>query len=572
MAQAATGAMSRKYDSIPAVEVFNDKAPIEDVRVQNNQRSKIVISLICALAVLGYGGSKSIRGQQVQSMPSDNVYQSNDAEILGSPKKSFLLDDSLDATPLWYDQFLDHIGEDTEHHGDALETYQQRYLKKSKHWKGPGHPILVVMGGEGSLDPPMLYQFVHDGLAEEFGAFVLSPEHRFYGESQPLKNATVEELMKYLTPEQALADAVNLIQFVQEELGCSRTRTSKNYCPVISFGGSYPGFLSFMLRFVYPDYVDIGYASSAPLDLYSQVVNSDEYFDKVTEVADIASAGCADAVRSTVYAVRDELLANYTSVLEAAAAAGICTDTFPAYIKDVPEFVSEIVIYFVPAIFADLNMGYYPPGPETGLTKACHIFQETDKLPMERLANFFHLRGDLEFDSSDQCLDLAKELPSGPNAHIRGSDNSGTGGGPIGEMWEFQCCKDLIIRSGYSPESMFLPRHFSYDWHKMHCYERFPGIRVEPFRMAMEWGFNDLSRTSRLLFANGLHDGWSTSSILKEDNPNNFIINFPNGAHHSELGRHYPNPMDTEDIIEGHETVKKVLGDWLKEIYLERDH
>mmetsp|Transcript_16277 Transcript_16277/g.23639 ORF Transcript_16277/g.23639 Transcript_16277/m.23639 type:complete len:137 (+) Transcript_16277:745-1155(+) len=33
-------------------------------------------------------------------------------------------------------------------------------------------------------------------------------------------------------------------------------------------GGSYPGFLSAMMRFLHPGVVDIGYASSAPLPLY----------------------------------------------------------------------------------------------------------------------------------------------------------------------------------------------------------------------------------------------------------------------------------------------------------------
>lgn len=579
-----TAAMTQCYGSIPAAEA-DAMNPIRDDRVQN-KRSKIAIASIFALAMLAYGGSKAFSGQQ--AVPAENMYPSsvkksekskgayrsaNEAKTLGSPKKSVLLDNSLDSTPLWHDQFLDHIGEDTERYGDELETYKQRFMKKSVHWKGPGRPILMIIGGEGVLDPPMLYQFVNDGLAEEFGAFVISPEHRFYGESQPIENATVKELMKYLTPDQAAADAVNLIQYVREELGCSTDRTSREYCPVITFGGSYPGFLSFLLRFLYDDYIDIGYASSAPLELYSQVVNSDAYFNKVTEVADIASPGCANAVRSTLYAVRDDLLANYSTVHDAAEALGFCTDNFPAYIKDVPEFVSEVVIYLVPAIFADFNMGYYPPSPERALPYACEIFQASSRSPMERLARFYNLRGDEEYDlNRDECFDLNLELPAGPRAHIRGSDNSGTGNGLVGEMWEFQCCKDLIVRSGYSEESMFIPRHFSYEWHKEHCHERFPGVRVQPFRMAMQWGFNDLSRASRLLFANGLHDGWSTSSILKEDNPNIFIINFPNGAHHSELRRHYPDPEDTEDIVAGYETIKKTLGGWLDEIRFEHTH
>jgi hypothetical protein len=41
------------------------------------------------------------------------------------------------------------------------------------------------MGGEAELILPMLYPYVHTGLANEFGAYVISLEHRFYGESQP---------------------------------------------------------------------------------------------------------------------------------------------------------------------------------------------------------------------------------------------------------------------------------------------------------------------------------------------------------------------------------------------------
>jgi hypothetical protein len=186
--------------------------------------------------------------------------------ILASPRKDVLLDNTLDATPLWHDQFLDHIEQDTEH-SLSIKTFKQRFLKKSEYWKGPGYPILVIVGGEGPIDPPMLYQFVHDGLAEEFGAFVLEPEHRFYGESHPVKQPTVKDFIKYLTPDQALADAVNLIQYTRDELGCSTDRTSPHYCPVITFGGSYPGFLSFALRFRYGDYIDAAYASSAPLHL-----------------------------------------------------------------------------------------------------------------------------------------------------------------------------------------------------------------------------------------------------------------------------------------------------------------
>ena len=342
-----------------------------------------------------------------------------------------------------------------------------------------------------------------------------------------------------------------------------------------------------MLRFRYPDIIDISYASSAPLELYSQKVDSDAYYNKVTEVAEISSKGCAAAVKTTLYQVRDELYSTYDNdddindnVILAAGASGFCTNTFPSYIKDIDEFISETITYLVPAIFADFNMAYYPPGPKTALERACKIFQQSDEEanPLKRLNQFFELRGAVEYGTDKNgetvdCFDLSLELPDGPNSKIRGSDNSGTGGGHVGEIWEFQCCKDLIIRAGYSEESMFLPRHFSYEWHNQHCEERFPGIQVDPYRMSNEWGFDDLTRTSKIIFANGMRDGWSTSSITNKtladkEYDNIHIINFPNGAHHSELKMGiYPNPTDTPDIVHGYKEATDVLTLWLDEIY-----
>jgi len=370
------------------------------------------------------------------------------------------------------------------------------------------------------------------------------------------------------------------------------------------FGGSYPGFLSAMLRFRYPDLVDASYASSAPLELYSQKVDSDAYFDKVTDTAELASEGCADAVRSTLFAVRDKLVADFgdenppnkddddnnndnDNIIRAAAATGFCPKTFPKYVSSIEEFVSETVQYLVPAIFADFNMAYYPPGPDTALAKACAIFQQDDKTtnPMKRLNQFFELRGKVEYgtdsdndnEESPSCFDLSLELPDGPNSKIRGSDNSGTGGGHAGEIWEFQCCKDLIVRAGYSERSMFLPRHFSYEWHENHCKARFPGIIVEPYRMNQQWGFDHLTKdkTSHIVFTNGMNDGWSTSSITNTTEMADaskydeiVVFDFPNGAHHSDLKAGvYPNPNDTADILEGYQQTNKILSAWLNEIY-----
>ena len=332
-----------------------------------------------------------------------------------------------------------------------------------------------------------------------------------------------------------------------------------------------------MLRFRFPEIVDISYASSAPLELYSQEVESSAYFDKITTVADEVSEGCSNAVRSTLYAVRDALFAQFGDsdiglVLDAAKTVGFCPSTFPSYIDDIDEFVSETIQYLVPAIFADFNMGYYPPGPEKALARACALFQEENTTSMDKIRNFFALRNEVEYGNDENaCFDVSLEIPAGPNARIRGSDNSGSGGGLMGRIWEFQCCKDLIVKAGYSEESMFLPRPFSYEWHEENCLRRFPGMTVDPYRLNDEWGFSDLSNTSRIFFANGMKDGWSAASVTEisaaEEQHEIAVINFPNGAHHSELkGGLYPNPNETSDILDGYQSVTEILAGWLEEI------
>lgn len=370
---------------------------------------------------------------------------------------NILLDKNYDKRELFFDrQAIDHLDPDNS------DAYSHRFYKISENWKGPGHPILVIVGGESPLVLPMLYPYVYQGLAKEFNAFVLSPEHRFYGKSQPVKQATDEELIQYLSPDQAILDAISLIQYTRESIGCSMNKASKDYCPVITFGASYPGFLSAMLRFRFPEIIDISYAASAPLNVHAQIVEPEAYFDRITEVAENAVPGCANAVRETVYAARDELSSDYTSVAAAAEATGFCSHTFPDYMSNIHEFISETITYLVPAVFADFNMGYYPPGPDSALERACHIFKDPSHTPLKKISLLYDLRGEIEYGLARKpaCFDLSLELPDGPQATIRSSDSSGSGGGFTGEIWEFQCCKDLVPRTAYSEESMFITRPY----------------------------------------------------------------------------------------------------------------
>jgi hypothetical protein len=76
---------------------------------------------------------------------------------------------------------------------------------------------------------------------------------------KPLREPTVTQLPQLLTPQQGIADVLRLVIVCLRESDCrafSPHRSSPKYCPLITIGASYPGFLSAILRLVYPDIVD----------------------------------------------------------------------------------------------------------------------------------------------------------------------------------------------------------------------------------------------------------------------------------------------------------------------------
>ena len=140
------------------------------------------------------------------------------------------------------------------------------------------------------------------------------------------------------------------------------------------------------------------------------------------------------------------------------------------------------------------------------------------------------------------------------------------GDGDTANTWEFQCCKDLIIETGFGPNSMFLERPFDLDWLTGHCQARF-GVTPEPTRMVDNWHFDDLVAHggSYILFTNGLKDAWSPLSFTEDLSDTIKAINMPSGAHHSDLNECCHGRPEEDDIIEGRKEVARILGEWIAE-------
>lgn len=464
--------------------------------------------------------------------------------------------------PRFYDeQLVDHFDRGN------TDVWSQRYYAKRNHFKGPGHPIFLVIGGEGANNVGMFYPFIERVLAEKFGAYVLHPEHRFYGISQPLDdvNATTMELRNLLTPAQSMADMLQLAEHYRRKLGCAKHRSNvTGYCPIITAGGSYPGFLAVMMRLVYPANVDMAYGSSAPLKLYSKEASPWGYFEIITEAADRSSPGCSASVK--------EALTDFESIFQDAPdnfaqlaydKLNVCPGSIPSYIDSGALFAQEL-LQIIETSFADANMvGNYPPSNHTWFAQLCHVFQnETAKDSLEKLTNFW-LNLEVQ-DKTKDCFVMDYQMSEGDKATISSADWSGLGPGRDGRMWDFQCCTSLTPEMGFSHRSMFPYRKWTYKELTKHCVDRF-GMVGDRYELVDKWHFDDLvgQGASRIIFTNGGNDMWMAGSYTHNLSDSIIAINMPNGGHHSEV---YALPSDLPDIKAAQKQVATLLGGWLKDM------
>eukprot|EP00578_Thalassiosira_sp_NH16_P018237 CAMPEP_0181114028 /NCGR_PEP_ID=MMETSP1071-20121207/20659_1 /TAXON_ID=35127 /ORGANISM="Thalassiosira sp., Strain NH16" /LENGTH=589 /DNA_ID=CAMNT_0023198099 /DNA_START=33 /DNA_END=1802 /DNA_ORIENTATION=- len=497
-------------------------------------------------------------------------------------------------TALFYeDQLLDHV--DTS---GSDEVWKHRYYKSTEYFRGPGSPIFLVVGGEGALNNGMLYPFVTQHLAKRFGAAVVQPEHRFYGPYQPIPfgEASTSQLLKLLTPEQAMQDMLRLVTVHMHEKGqdfegCPPDRSDPDYCPLITIGASYPGFLSAMFRTVYPDVVDAAYASSAPLLMYAQVSDSDAYYDIVTKAAERSSPGCAHSVRTTLTEVRDMVL-EAPSLADAAELVGVCTEgeMFPKSITSQNDLADALVLMAVYG-FANYDMGVYPPGPHTSMYKICQAFQDPELDSIDTLKWYFksqimanyeeeydcdmksvHCNPDDEMayvkEQYGECFDLRPEMDDSPEPILSEFDGISY---DDGFSWNFQTCTDVIFLAGQSQTSMFVPKEATYEDLTKMCQDEFgTDVTPRPWELVDRWHFDDLVgdevNASRILFTNGMQDMWSGGSYLEDLSDSVLALNFENGAHHSDLTHAGPSEKDTDDIREGHAKITEILGMWIGEI------
>ncbi|EFJ32467.1 hypothetical protein SELMODRAFT_63867, partial [Selaginella moellendorffii] len=194
-------------------------------------------------------------------------------------------------------QKLDHFTpEDTR-------TFPQKYFELLDYFEPQRGPMFLVMCGETSC--PGGYAQLTSDVAKEFGAAVVTLEHRFYGESSPFHNLTVDNL-KYLTIQQSLLDHAEFIAFYQKVINAKFQKDGDN--PWLVIGGSYAGALSAWFRLKFPHLVIGSWASSAvvhPILSYSA-------YDRQMGIT--AGPECKRVLQNVTSIVEKALLENGTAI------------------------------------------------------------------------------------------------------------------------------------------------------------------------------------------------------------------------------------------------------------------
>ena len=131
-------------------------------------------------------------------------------------------------------------------------------------------------------------------VGAEHGAMLYSLEHRYYGDSQPFEDWSVDNF-EYLSSEQALADIAAFIDGQNERLGFK--------ADWVVIGGSYPGALAAWFKSQYPDHAIGAWSSSGVI----HAIKDFKAFDKdIFSKTEESGSKCVDLIDEATAFVEKE--------------------------------------------------------------------------------------------------------------------------------------------------------------------------------------------------------------------------------------------------------------------------
>lgn len=427
--------------------------------------------------------------------------------------------------------------------------FRQRYLVNTEHWTGPARmgPIFLYCGNEGDIE----WFAVNTGfvweIAPKFGAMVVFPEHRYYGESMPYgsrddayKNGTT---LSYLTAEQALADFAVLITDLKRNL-------SAEACPVVLFGGSYGGMLAAWMRLKYPHIAIGALASSAPILQFEDIVPPETFYDIVSNDFRRESISCFNTIKESWDVLISEGQKE-NGLLQLTKTFHLCRELKKT--EDLSDWLDSA--------YSFLAMVNYPYPSEFLMPLPGHPIKEIcskiDNSPdgtsvLERIFKgisiYYNYTGEVD------CFQLDDD-PHGMDG------------------WNWQACTEMVMPMSSSRDlSMFPTYDYSYSSYLEECRKDF-SVEPRPQWITTQFGGHDIKKVlqmfgSNIIFSNGLLDPWSGGSVLQNLSESIVALVTKEGAHHIDLRA--STPEDPDWLVEQRATEIKLIEGWINNYFRQK--
>uniref|UniRef100_A0ACD5Z7B6 Uncharacterized protein n=1 Tax=Avena sativa TaxID=4498 RepID=A0ACD5Z7B6_AVESA len=448
-------------------------------------------------------------------------------------------------TTHYFPQELDHFSFTPA----SSTVFNQRYLINDSFWTrshvGDGQvsgPIFVYTGNESPVDffiPSTGFMF---DIAPKFGALLVFIEHRFYGESLPFGNHSYDstEKLGYLTSTQALADYAILISSLKQNLSAVDS-------PVVVFGGSYGGMLAAWFRLKYPHVAIGALASSAPILMFDHITPWTSFYDALLEDYKSESLNCFSVIKA-VWAVLYERGSNKTGLLELSKTFRACqtvqsVDFFGRWLEDAFKFTT-LFDYPVPVNFVK-NLPAYPVKEMCKIIDGFSGGADVVQKAFAAASLYYNYTG------TEHCFNIEKA------------------GDPLGPIFQWQACTEMILPMTSSKYSIFPPSEFSYDNRSADCLRTFK-VQPRPHWVTTEYGGNKIEHVlkrfgSNIIFSNRTRDPLSRGGVLKNISSSIIALVAEKGAHHFDLRG--ATKHDPEWVVEQRRQEVEIIQGWLKQYY-----
>merc|ERR1711936_1238285 len=432
----------------------------------------------------------------------------------------------------YFEQVLDHF---TATDG---RTWSQRFWVNMDNYV-EGGPAFIMIGGEAEASPGWLNYGAWTTWAKENGAGMFLLEHRYYGESRPTEDMSVENLA-YLSSRQGLHDLAHFMAAMNAQHGITG-----NW---VTFGGSYPGSLSAWMRLRFPHLVTGSLSSSGPL---FAKLDYFEYLQVVADALDTTGPGCNIALTEALTTI-EMMVEMEDTWLDLSNKFKLCSTLDGLNSMDVRSFM-ELLIDNLAGI-VQYNGRY----PEDIFSICAVMTDETLGDPVDRLAAVNEIMLEM---SGEECVDHTYD------AFLQDLTNTNWAAGGIGwRQWSWQTCTEFGWYQTTNQESSVYGSSLPLDFFERWCTDAF-GENFNHEMLAnnvantnIEYGGFQPS-VSNVVFVHGSIDPWHAMGVLEDLNEFAPSIYIPGTSHCADM---YPDtPDDPVELTAARVKIGELVNSWI---------